>query len=91
MGMYSVESQETSSDGSLVSVAKTHKNNSSKRQRHLPWSLKEVQQLVDGVSGHGVGKWTEIKKACFSSSPHRSAVDLKVFFVSVLHFPAPLI
>ncbi|XP_074357003.1 uncharacterized protein LOC141696777 isoform X2 [Apium graveolens] len=77
MGLYSLESQETSSDGSLVSVAKTHKNNSSKRQRHLPWSLGEVQQLVDGVSGHGVGKWTEIKKTCFSSSPHRSAVDLK--------------
>ncbi|KAK1357425.1 hypothetical protein POM88_050681 [Heracleum sosnowskyi] len=77
MELYSVESQETSSEGSFVSEAKTHKNNSSKRQRHLPWSLEEVLQLVDGVSEHGVGKWTEIKRMCFSSSPHRSAVDLK--------------
>lgn len=77
MELYSVESQETSSEGSFVSVARAHKNNSNKRQRHLPWSLKEVLQLVDGVSEHGVGKWTEIKRVCFSSSPNRSAVDLK--------------
>lgn len=86
MGLHSVESQQTSSEGSFVSVARTHKSNNSKRQRHKQWSLNEVLQLVDGVSEYGVGKWTDIKRMCFSSSPHRSAVDLKVFNVSIFSF-----
>ncbi|XP_017232756.1 uncharacterized protein LOC108206849 isoform X3 [Daucus carota subsp. sativus] len=77
IGLCSVESQETSSEGSFLSAAKTHKSNNSKRQRHIPWSHEEVLQLVNGVSKHGVGKWTDIKKVSFPLSPHRSAVDLK--------------
>lgn len=91
IGLCSVESQETSSEGSFLSAAKTHKSNNSKRQRHIPWSHEEVLQLVNGVSKHGVGKWTDIKKVSFPLSPHRSAVDLKVFHILVFHCSAILV
>lgn len=42
------------------------------------WTIAEVRDLIDGVSQYGVGKWTEIKKLLFSSSAHRTPVDLKV-------------
>lgn len=55
----------------------TPKGNSGRRKRHKSWSLPEVLKLVEGVSQHGVGKWTKIKRLFFSASPHRSSVDLK--------------
>ncbi|KAM7464176.1 hypothetical protein LguiA_032297 [Lonicera macranthoides] len=47
------------------------------RKHHKLWTLSEVRNLIDGVSQFGVGKWTQIKKLLFSSSPHRTPVDLK--------------
>ena len=52
--------------------------NGGPRKHHKLWTLSEVRNLIDGVSQHGVGKWTQIKKLLFSSSPHRTPVDLKV-------------
>lgn len=35
---------------------------------------------------YGVGKWTHIKKLLFSSSSHRTSVNLKVFHVQhIMH------
>ncbi|KAI3706413.1 hypothetical protein L6452_24139 [Arctium lappa] len=56
---------------------RTTKGNSGRRKRHKSWSIPEVLKLVEGVSQHGVGKWTKIKRLFFSASPHRSSVDLK--------------
>lgn len=49
-----------------------------KRKHHRLWSIAEVNSLIDGVSEHGVGRWSRIKKLFFSSSAHRTSVDLKV-------------
>ncbi|XP_063948715.1 uncharacterized protein LOC108217251 isoform X2 [Daucus carota subsp. sativus] len=46
-------------------------------RKHKVWTIAEVRDLIDGVSQYGVGKWTEIKKLLFSSSAHRTPVDLK--------------
>lgn len=43
------------------------------------WSLTEVMRLVDGIAEHGTGRWTQIKKQLFASSPHRTPIDLRVF------------
>ncbi|XP_052173974.1 uncharacterized protein LOC127789196 [Diospyros lotus] len=47
------------------------------RKHHRPWKLSEVTRLIEGVSQCGVGKWTAIKRLLFSSSAHRTPVDLK--------------
>lgn len=57
--------------------------NSNRRKHHRQWTLSEVVKLVDGVSQHGVGRWTEIKRLFFSTSAYRTAVDLKVLLIFV--------
>ncbi|KAL8214470.1 hypothetical protein R6Q57_003919 [Mikania cordata] len=47
------------------------------RKLHRVWTVSEVKKLIDGVAHFGVGKWTHIKKLLFSSSVHRTPVDLK--------------
>ncbi|MCL7024923.1 hypothetical protein MKW94_018018 [Papaver nudicaule] len=48
-----------------------------RRKIHKVWTLSEVMQLIEGVSQHGVGRWSDIKRLLFPSSDHRTAVDLK--------------
>ncbi|KAL3839674.1 hypothetical protein ACJIZ3_024265 [Penstemon smallii] len=50
---------------------------SGRRKHHRLWTIAEVRKLVDGVSQYGVGRWSRIKKLFFSSSAHRTSVDLK--------------
>ncbi|XP_019250673.1 PREDICTED: uncharacterized protein LOC109229619 isoform X1 [Nicotiana attenuata] len=48
-----------------------------RRKHHRLWTVSEVRKLIDGVAQYGVGRWSHIKKLYFSSSAHRTAVDLK--------------
>ncbi|XP_030526644.1 uncharacterized protein LOC115738224 [Rhodamnia argentea] len=48
-----------------------------RRKHHMPWTLSEVMKLIEGVSHLGVGRWSKIKRLLFSSSKHRTSVDLK--------------
>ncbi|CAN1286808.1 Telomere repeat-binding protein 6 [Linum perenne] len=47
------------------------------RKHHRAWALSEVIKLVEGVSKYGAGRWSEIKRLSFASSPFRTSVDLK--------------
>lgn len=49
-----------------------------RRKHHRLWTTAEVRKLIDGVSQYGVGRWSRIKKLFFSTSAHRTSVDLKV-------------
>lgn len=51
---------------------------SGRRKHHRLWTITEVRKLIDGVSQYGVGRWSRIKKLFFSTSAHRTSVDLKV-------------
>lgn len=78
----SLVSQEDFSEDECVTRSSTPKgsnnNNNIRRKRHISWTPEEVVMLVDGVAQCGVGRWTEIKRLLFSSSSHRTSVDLKV-------------
>lgn len=50
---------------------------SGRRKHHRLWTISEVRKLIDGVSQFGVGSWSRIKKLFFSTSAHRTSVDLK--------------
>lgn len=71
-----VASVATSGEDSL-SIMKTVEEGG-RRKHHILWTVSEVKKLIDGVSQYGVGRWSHIKKDLFSSSAHRTAVDLKV-------------
>ncbi|KAF4356383.1 hypothetical protein F8388_013248 [Cannabis sativa] len=73
---YSVDSQDEISEDECVLRSSTQKANT-RRKRHISWTPEEVVKLVEGVSQCGVGRWTEIKRLLFSSSSHRTSVDLK--------------
>uniref|UniRef100_A0A0E0ISL6 Myb-like domain-containing protein n=1 Tax=Oryza nivara TaxID=4536 RepID=A0A0E0ISL6_ORYNI len=47
------------------------------RKNNEHWTLKEITELVKGVSKNGVGSWTKLKRDFFSTSI-RTAVHLKV-------------
>ncbi|KAF3454969.1 hypothetical protein FNV43_RR05417 [Rhamnella rubrinervis] len=72
---FSAESQEDLSEDECVT--RSYTKGSSRRKRHISWTPSEVVKLVEGVSQCGVGRWTEIKRLLFSSSSHRTSVDLK--------------
>ncbi|XP_076885754.1 uncharacterized protein LOC143535359 [Bidens hawaiensis] len=48
-----------------------------RRKHHRPWTLSEVVKLVEGVSRHGAGRWSKIKRIAFANCSHRTSVDLK--------------
>ncbi|KAF3666686.1 Polyneuridine-aldehyde esterase [Capsicum annuum] len=48
------------------------------RKHHRLWTVSEVRKLIDGVAQYGVERWSHIKKLYFSSSGHRTPVDLKM-------------
>lgn len=55
-----------------------------RRKHHRLWTVSEVRELIDGVSQCGVGRWSQIKRLFFSSSDHRTPVDLKVWLCPVV-------
>lgn len=77
MKPFAAESQDDISEDDSVTRITTQKCRS-RRKHHMLWTLSEVMKLIDGVSQYGVGRWTEIKRLLFSSSNHRTSVDLKV-------------
>ncbi|XP_073289411.1 uncharacterized protein [Primulina huaijiensis] len=83
----SVTSGSQKRDDSLTAVHRKKKDDcftseiqeeaSGRRKHHRLWTISEVRKLIDGVSQFGVGSWSRIKKLFFSTSSHRTSVDLK--------------
>lgn len=61
-----------------ATVPKKFDQDGVRRKHHRLWTVSEVRKLIDGVAQYGVGRWSHIKKLYFSSSAHRTPVDLKV-------------
>ncbi|KAK9058793.1 hypothetical protein SSX86_023636 [Deinandra increscens subsp. villosa] len=68
---------EDDSETTMIRSKMRSETNGNQRKHHRVWSVSEVKKLLDGVAHFGVGKWTHIKKLLFSSSVHRTPVDLK--------------
>jgi len=66
------------SEDDRVTKKKSKKHDRRKHQRM--WTLSEVMKLVDGISDHGIGRWTDIKRNLFSASAYRTPIDLRVFY-----------
>lgn len=64
-------------------VSSDYEEVSGRRKHHILWTVTEIKNLLDGVSQYGVGRWSRIKKLFFSSSAHRTSVDLKVSYFNL--------
>ncbi|XP_077221740.1 uncharacterized protein LOC143855498 [Tasmannia lanceolata] len=74
LGSPQSESQDDMSDDNVATI---RSEKGIRRKHHRLWNLSEVMKLIEGVSRYGVGRWTDIKRLLFSSSVHRTSVDLK--------------
>ncbi|KAK9920932.1 hypothetical protein M0R45_029469 [Rubus argutus] len=63
------------SEDEIVRRKRSKKHDRRKHQRM--WDVSEVMALVDGISEHGVGQWTRIKRLRFTSSAYRTPIDLR--------------
>ncbi|MQL85939.1 hypothetical protein Taro_018474 [Colocasia esculenta] len=60
------------------------------RRIRRPFSVSEVEALVQAVEKLGTGRWRDVKLRAFENAKHRTYVDLKVkhlLFVPELSFP----
>ncbi|CAI9097996.1 OLC1v1034536C1 [Oldenlandia corymbosa var. corymbosa] len=72
------EAPMSESEEDNTTAVKSEEDGFGRRKHHVLWTVSEVKMLIDGVSQYGVGRWSRIKKDLFSSSAHRTPVDLKV-------------
>lgn len=72
------EASMSESEEDNVVVVKLEEDGGGRRKHHILWTVSEVRRLIEGVSQYGVGRWSRIKKDLFSTSAHRTPVDLKV-------------
>ncbi|KAM0852742.1 hypothetical protein ACQ4PT_051554 [Festuca glaucescens] len=62
----------------IVPVSKSKRATMGQRRIRRPFSLPEVESLVDAVEQLGTGRWRDVKMLAFDNTDHRTYVDLKV-------------
>ncbi|KZV34990.1 telomere repeat-binding protein 4-like [Dorcoceras hygrometricum] len=70
----------------LVPVDPKHKRGEvSQRRTRRPFSVSEVEALVEAVENLGTGRWRDVKKRAFENADHRTYVDLKDKWKTLVH------
>ncbi|KAG2274688.1 hypothetical protein Bca52824_057243 [Brassica carinata] len=70
-----------------------HKSNKQQQQQHQtaqrrmrrPFSVTEVEALVQAVEKLGTGRWRDVKHSAFEDADHRTYVDLKDKWKTLVH------
>ncbi|XP_052623097.1 telomere repeat-binding protein 3-like [Lactuca sativa] len=57
----------------------------SQRRTRRPFSVSEVQALVEAVETLGAGTWRDVKMRAFDDANHRTYVDLKDKWKTLVH------
>ncbi|XP_073036672.1 telomere repeat-binding protein 3-like [Primulina eburnea] len=70
----------------LVPVdSKLKRGEASQRRTRRPFSVSEVEALVEAVENLGTGRWRDVKKRAFEDADHRTYVDLKDKWKTLVH------
>ncbi|KAL1542187.1 telomere repeat-binding protein 4-like [Salvia divinorum] len=64
---------------------KPKKNELSQRRTRRPFSVGEVEALVEAVERLGTGRWRDVKMGAFEHADHRTYVDLKDKWKTLVH------
>ncbi|OIW01240.1 hypothetical protein TanjilG_10401 [Lupinus angustifolius] len=74
--------------GPLAMVPFRHKSGNrdfSRRRIRRPFSVPEVEALVQAVEKLGTGRWRDVKQSAFDNVKHRTYVDLKDKWKTLVH------
>ncbi|XP_010232874.1 telomere-binding protein 1 isoform X2 [Brachypodium distachyon] len=69
----------------IVPLCKSKRPGIAQRRIRRPFSLPEVEALVDAVEQLGTGRWRDVKMLAFDNSDHRTYVDLKDKWKTLVH------
>ncbi|XP_073288374.1 telomere repeat-binding protein 3-like [Primulina huaijiensis] len=64
---------------------KLKRGEASQRRTRRPFSVSEVEALVEAVENLGTGRWRDVKKRAFEDADHRTYVDLKDKWKTLVH------
>ncbi|CAL5426729.1 unnamed protein product [Camellia sinensis] len=62
---------------SVVPMGKSKQSEAVQRRIRRPFSVSEVEALVQAVEKLGTGRWRDVKLRAFDNAKHRTYVDLK--------------
>jgi len=69
----------------IVPVCKSRRPAIGQRRIRRPFSLPEVEALVEAVEQLGTGRWRDVKIFAFDNTDHRTYVDLKDKWKTLVH------
>ncbi|CAM0885553.1 unnamed protein product [Alopecurus aequalis] len=69
----------------IVPVCKSKRAVIGQRRIRRPFSLPEVEALVEAVEQLGTGRWRDVKMLAFDNTDHRTYVDLKDKWKTLVH------
>uniref|UniRef100_A0A5B7AP58 Putative telomere repeat-binding protein 4 isoform X2 n=1 Tax=Davidia involucrata TaxID=16924 RepID=A0A5B7AP58_DAVIN len=64
---------------------KTRRSELGQRRTRRPFSVSEVEALVEAVEKLGTGRWRDVKLCAFDNENHRTYVDLKDKWKTLVH------
>ncbi|XP_059300539.1 telomere repeat-binding protein 5-like [Lycium ferocissimum] len=70
---------------SVVPLRKPKRSESTQRRIRRPFSVAEVEALVQAVEKLGTGRWRDVKLRAFDNAKHRTYVDLKDKWKTLVH------
>ncbi|EPS62631.1 hypothetical protein M569_12160 [Genlisea aurea] len=69
----------------LVPFRKSKRSESAQRRIRRPFTVAEVEALVQAVEKLGTGRWRDVKLRAFENAKHRTYVDLKDKWKTLVH------
>ncbi|XP_059660764.1 telomere repeat-binding protein 2 isoform X2 [Cornus florida] len=69
----------------IVPMQKSQRSEVVQRRARRPFSVSEVQALVQAVEKIGTGRWRDVKLRAFDNAKHRTYVDLKDKWKTLVH------
>ncbi|KZV53568.1 telomere repeat-binding protein 5 [Dorcoceras hygrometricum] len=69
----------------MVPLKKSKRSDSVQRRIRRPFTVSEVEALVQAVEKLGTGRWRDVKLSAFDSAKHRTYVDLKDKWKTLVH------
>ncbi|KAG1337866.1 telomere repeat-binding protein 2 [Cocos nucifera] len=70
---------------SMVPLHKPRRSELAQRRIRRPFSVSEVEALVEAVEKLGTGRWRDVKLRAFDNAKHRTYVDLKDKWKTLVH------
>ncbi|KAL7173380.1 hypothetical protein ACSBR2_032781 [Camellia fascicularis] len=70
---------------SVVPMRKSKRSEAVQRRIRRPFSVSEVEALVQAVEKLGTGRWRDVKLRAFDNAKHRTYVDLKDKWKTLVH------